>query len=244
MSCCCNFSEALIERWNLRETRPYFIFCSQLAQCLLPECAAGRLVHQRTDVFFAYQPGVFFNFPAQLFVLPAGVSQEESDSALNGISLHDVVFNGFKVTVQVEAFADGQRSGNTLERVQIEQRICAERSSFIDRYVSGQSKSFSTSFKNRGSGLFRTSPIVPSCVWSTSRMTDRPNIWSHKKGSEIKTFPRAGTTWFVSILNRFILLYMPLIYIIFHNKPKFFAVFHFKSFFSQILWLFLFGENT
>lgn len=45
MSCCCNFSEALIERWNLRETRPYFIFCSQLAQCLLPECAAGRLVH-------------------------------------------------------------------------------------------------------------------------------------------------------------------------------------------------------
>lgn len=84
----------------------------------------------------------------------------------------------------------------------------------------------------------------PMEIWSTSRMTDRPNIWSHKKGSEIKTFPRAGTTWFVSILNRFILLYMPLIYIIFHNKPKFFAVFHFKSFFSQILWLFLFGENT
>ena len=28
-----------------------------------------------------------------MFVLPAGVSQEESDSALNGISLHDVVFN-------------------------------------------------------------------------------------------------------------------------------------------------------
>ncbi|KXT34940.1 hypothetical protein HMPREF2141_02055 [Bacteroides uniformis] len=40
------------------------------------------------------------------------------------------------------------------------------------------------------------------------------------------------------------MLYMPLIYIIFHNKQKFFAVFHFKSFFSQILWLFLFGENT
>ena len=36
---------ALIERWNLGEARPYFIFCSQLAQCLLPECAAGRLVH-------------------------------------------------------------------------------------------------------------------------------------------------------------------------------------------------------
>ena len=29
MSCCCNFSEALIERWNLRETRPYFIFFSK-----------------------------------------------------------------------------------------------------------------------------------------------------------------------------------------------------------------------
>ena len=45
MSYCCNFSAALIERWNLGEARPYFIFCSQLAQCLLPECAAGRLVH-------------------------------------------------------------------------------------------------------------------------------------------------------------------------------------------------------
>ena len=55
--------------------------------------------------------------PAQLFVLPAGVPQKKSDSAFNGISLHDVVFNGFKITVQVEAFADGQCSGNALERV-------------------------------------------------------------------------------------------------------------------------------
>lgn len=42
---------------------------------------------------------------------------KKSDSAFNGISLHDVVFNGFKITVQVEAFADGQCSGNALERV-------------------------------------------------------------------------------------------------------------------------------
>ena len=91
----------------------------------------GVSVHQIGILFFGDEPCVLFEFGAQLFTFPAGVSQEEADVAVYFVSLQYVFLYLIKVTVQIQSFADRYGTRNVCQCMKVEQGICSDRSAFV-----------------------------------------------------------------------------------------------------------------